>query len=54
MMEEKEMIREQLAKLLNEYYNGSFCRMVCDYICSMGMTEAEVEELLEAMKHLKV
>ena len=49
------IIKEQLTELLEEYYNGSFLQMACEYIHAMGMTKEEVEELLEAnrtMKHL--
>ena len=52
-MVEKDRIQEELTKLLNEYYNDSFARLVCDYIHATGMTMEEVEELLEAMKHLE-
>ena len=52
-MDQKEMIKKELTELLNEYYNGSFSKMACGYIRSMGMTEEEVEELLEAMKKQK-
>ena len=54
-MDQKEMIKKKLTELLNEYYNGSFPQMACEYIRAMGMTKEEVEELLEAnrtMKHL--
>ena len=54
-MNQKEMIKKELTELLNEYYNGSFPQMACEYIRAMGMTKEEVEELLEAnrtMKHL--
>ena len=54
-MDQKEMIKKELTELLNEYYNGSFPQMACEYIRSTGMTKEEVEELLEAnrtMKHL--
>ena len=44
------MIKKELTELLNEYYNGSFPQMACEYIRSTGMTQEEVEELLEAMK----
>ena len=47
------MIREQLAELLNEYYNGSFAQMACDYIRSTGMTRQEVEQMLEEMRKMK-
>ena len=46
----KALIKEQLTELLNEYYNGSFPQMACEFIRSTGMTQEEVEELLEAMK----
>ena len=49
----KALIKEQLTELLNEYYNGSFLQMVCEYIRATGMTKEEVEELLKTMKHLK-
>ena len=48
-MDKKEQIKEELTKLLEAYYDGSFARTVCDYIRSTGMTPQEVEELLEAM-----
>ena len=47
------MIKEELTELLETHYHGSFVRLACDYIRSMGMTEEEVEELLEAMKKQK-
>ena len=46
----EEMIKKELTELLNEYYNGSFPQMVCEYIRSTKMTQEEVEELLEAMR----
>ena len=48
-MKDKELIRKELMVLMDEYYDGSFARMVCDCIRSTGMTKEEVEELLEAM-----
>ena len=53
MMEEKNGIREQLTELLNEYYNGSFTQMVCEYIRLSGISAKEVEEVLEGMKKEK-
>ena len=47
-------IQEELSELLNQYYDGSFSRMVSEYICAMGITEAEVDALLEEMKHSSV
>ena len=49
-MKEKNSIREQLTELLNEYYDGSFARMVCEYIRISGLSAKEVEEVLEGMK----
>ena len=50
-MQDKTKIQEELSELLNLYYDGSFARMVSEYIRATGMTEAEVEALLEEMKH---
>ena len=47
---DKTQIKEELSELLTQYYDGSFSRMVCDYIHATGMTDEEVEALLEAMK----
>ena len=47
---DKTLIKEELSELLTQYYDGSFSRMVCDYIHATGMTDEEVEALLEAMK----
>ena len=49
----EEMIKKELTELLNEYYNGSFPQMACEYIRATGMTQEEVEELLEAMKKVR-
>ena len=49
-MKEKDRIKEELAELLDTYYNGSFPQMVCDYMRSTGMTLQEMEELLETIK----
>ena len=40
----------ELSEFLQQYYDGSFSRMVCDYILSSGITPQEVEELLETIK----
>ena len=52
-MDQKEMIKKELKELLNEYYNGSFPQMACEYIRSTGMKKEEVEELLEKMQQQK-
>ena len=48
---DKTQTKEELSELLNKYYDGSFARMVSEYIHATGMTEAEVDALLEEMKH---
>ena len=47
-------LRELLDEFLEVYYSGSFARMVSEYIHTTGMTEAEVDALLEEMKHSSV
>jgi hypothetical protein len=37
---------------LENYYDGSFAQLVCDYIRSTEMTRQEVERVLEEMKAL--
>ena len=48
---DKTQTKEELSELLNKYYDGSFARLVSEYIHATGMTEAEVDALLEEMKH---
>ena len=48
-----ETLKKQLDEFLQIHYNGSFSRMACDYIHATGMTEEEVEALLEAMRDSK-
>ena len=50
---DKQELQQELSEFLQQYYNGSFSRMACDYIHATGMTEEEVEALLEAMKDSK-
>ena len=47
----KENLKELLDEFLQTHYNGSFTCMVSEYIRITGMTEAEVDALLEEMKH---
>ena len=46
------ILKKQLDEFLQIHYDGSFSRMACDYIHATGMTEEEVEALLEAMKDM--
>ena len=50
LKKDKQSIQEELSELLNLYYDGSFARMVSEYIRISGMTEEEREALVEAMK----
>ena len=50
----KENLKELLDEVLQAYYDGSFARMVSEYIRSTGLTEAEVDALLEEMEHSSV
>ena len=52
-MESKEIIKEELTELLENFYDDSFAQLVCDYIRSTGMTRQEVERLLEEMRKVK-
>ena len=52
-MESKEIIKEELTELLENFYDDSFSQLVCDYIRSTGMTRQEVERLLEEMRKVK-
>ena len=49
---DKQELQQELSEFLQQSYNGSFSRMVCDYIHATGMTEEEVPALLEAMRDM--
>ena len=51
---DKEPIKQELSEILNKYSDGSFARMVSEYIRATGLTEAEVDALWEEMKHSSV
>ena len=51
---ENKNLKELLDEFLEVHYSGSFSRMVSEYIRATGMTEAEVDALLEEIKHLSV
>ena len=50
MIQEIEPINQELSEILAKYYDGSFPRLVQEYIRSSGMSEEEREALVEAMK----
>ena len=46
----KENLKELLDEFFQIHYNGSFSRMVSEYIRATGMTEEEQEALWKTMK----
>ena len=46
----KEPINQELSEILAKYYDGSFARLVQEYIRISDMSEEEREALVEAMK----
>ena len=50
MIQEKELIKQELSEILTKYYDGSFARLVQEYIRTSGISEEEREALVEAMK----
>ena len=52
-MENREMVKVELAELLENYYNGSFAELACNYIQHTEMTKQEVERMLEEMRKVK-
>ena len=47
---DKETIKQELSEILAKYYDGSFARLVQEYIRTSGISEEEREALVEAMK----
>ena len=46
MKENKEQIKQELSEILAKYYDGSFPRLVQEYIRISGMSEEEIKHLL--------
>ena len=46
----KDPINQELSEILAKYYDGSFARLVQEYIRASGITEEEREALVEALK----
>ena len=46
-----EPINQALSEILAKYYDGSFARLVQEYIRISGITEEEREALVEAVKN---
>ena len=49
-IQEKEPIKQELSEILAKYYDGSFARLVQEYIRISSMSEEEREALVEIMK----
>ena len=49
-MQDKTKIKQELSEILAKYYDGSFVRLVQEYIRTSGISEEEREALVEAMK----
>ena len=52
MIQEIEPINQELSEILTKYYDGSFARLVQEYIRISGITEEEKEALMEAVKQM--
>ena len=50
MEQENQKIKEELDGLITTYYDGSFARLVREYIHTSEITEEEREALVEAVK----
>ena len=51
-MDEK-IKKEQFFEFLEKYYDGSFAQLVHEYIRLSGISDKEVEEVLEVLKKEK-
>ena len=51
MEQEQQDIRKELNGLIETYYDGSFARLVQEYIRAAGMSEEEREALVEVVKN---
>ena len=50
--QEKETITQELSEMLTNYYDGSFTRLVQEYIRTSSITEEERDGLMETMRSL--
>ena len=48
----KDPIKQELSEILTKYYDGSFARLVQEYIRISGMSEEERKGLMETMRSL--
>ena len=47
----KEPIKQELSEILTKYYDGSFARLVQEYIRISGISEEEREALVEVVRN---
>ena len=47
-----EPINQELSEILTKYYDGSFARLVQEFLRISGISEEEREALVEAMKQM--
>ena len=52
MYQDKEQIKQELSEILAKYYDGSFARLVQEYIRTSGISEEEREALVVVMKQM--
>ena len=50
-IQEKEPIKQELSEILAKYYDGSFARLVQEYIHISGISEEERETLVEVVRN---
>ena len=50
-MRNKEPINQELSEILAKYYDGSFARLVQEYIRISGISEEEREALVEVVRN---
>ena len=48
--QDKDPIKQELSEILAKYYDGSFARLIREYIRTSGMSEEEREALVEAVR----
>ena len=47
---DNQQILQELSEFIQLYYDDSFSQMVYDYIQTTGMTQPEIEKLLEEIR----
>ena len=49
-MQDKAKIKQELSEILAKYYDGSFARLVQEFLRISGMSEEEREALVEVVR----